>query len=111
MWAYTAKIAEICKVEWRDTNGLVQWADNVGEWMDRDLFSLSLVIVEDGGLLVSLQLSVVVVVVVNVVVVDDGGFLVPLLLVACMVWCMYVLYVVITVRLWWVSRLLPRSSP
>ena len=54
---------------------------------------------------------VVVGVVVNVVVVDDGGLLVPLLLVAWDDVCMYVLYVVITVRLFWVSRLLPRSSP
>ena len=44
-------------------------------------------IADDGDLLVSLQLSVVVfdVVVVVVVVVDDGGLLVPLLSVACMV--------------------------
>ena len=41
-------------------------------------------IAEDGCLLVSLQLSVVVFDVV-VVVVDDGGLLVPLLSVACMV--------------------------
>ena len=45
-------------------------------------------IADDGDLLVSLQLSVVVfdvVVVVVVVVVDDGGLLVSLLSVACMV--------------------------
>ena len=39
-------------------------------------------IADDGGLLVSLQLSVVVV---DVVVVGDGDLLVPLLSVACMV--------------------------
>ena len=50
-----------------------------------DVVVVDVVVVGVGGLLVSLQLSVVVFDVVVVVVVDDGGLLVPLLLVACMV--------------------------